>query len=596
MAALLSGGVGLLGDLLTPTMLGESWHRAAAATIVPVLASAVWYSSRTVIEVTDSEQALWVRMWLFGQKKAVQRVRRLRLLSPSEKTGRPNVDRYGRSNRNKAAEEDEKEEEGGRFAPPKLEFLPSSGVSAWTWIGWWPISITLNPSGEIQDPYYGGRSQGSKYILTVWFAPWGTAIAKKLMHQGRQLWLAKRAKRTEIWMADRNHRPVSFKTLTRPSRPLSTVITENGIKDALISDIKQFLGSESWYYDKGIPYRRGILLHGPPGCGKTSLITAIAGELRLPLVFVQLSNHDASSLLEVLSEAPRDSIVLLEDIDCALRNSSGSSEALMMRMGRAPLTLSGLLNAIDGVGAQEGRLLFMTTNYIDRLDEALIRPGRVDEKYYLGKASREGGGQLFDQFFGSLLTDGSFDAQVVADARKVFLSKIEDGCHSFAALQGALMMARDDPRLVDGCMETILKSASASAEAGERKHCDHCGGAPGPCSCIHGCAAPGGDVSECVAVQFGIMCDGCGATNFNGIRYKCKICKSYDLCEKCYNKGTHDRTHPFLRLDRFASKPVPLDARDGVEKSVTSSAERSVSATAPTMEEKKTDIEKLIRN
>jgi mitochondrial chaperone BCS1 len=62
-------------------------------------------------------------------------------------------------------------------------------------------------------------------------------------------------------------------------------------------------------------------------------------------------------------------------------------------------SLSGLLNAIDGVAAQEGRLLFMTTNYCDHLDEALIRPGRIDMQFYIQKALKAAAGELFDQFF-----------------------------------------------------------------------------------------------------------------------------------------------------------------------------------------------------
>jgi len=67
---------------------------------------------------------------------------------------------------------------------------------------------------------------------------------------------------------------------------LNLVIVQDGIKDASLADAKNFLQSEEWYVRKGIPYRRGYLLHGPPGWGKTSLVTALAGTLRLTIVLV----------------------------------------------------------------------------------------------------------------------------------------------------------------------------------------------------------------------------------------------------------------------------------------------------------------------
>jgi DNA polymerase III delta prime subunit len=252
-------------------------------------------------------------------------------------------------------------------------------------------------------------------------------------------------------------------------------MVEGDTKETLRADVLRFLNTEEWYVGKGIPYRRGILLHGPPGCGKTSLVTALAGDLRLPIVLVPLDGDQMSdgALREVLSAAPRDSIILIEDIDCALPAREAQKQARIDPFGRrsASITLSGLLNAIDGVGSQEGRVLFMTTNHIDRLDEALIRPGRVDVTYYLGKASRAAAGELFDQFFienGSSSTaagtEGKFSAQVLKVARSAFLAQVEDRLYSFAALQGVLMMARDDPSLVEAGMRKLIANTAAAVD------------------------------------------------------------------------------------------------------------------------------------
>ena len=205
-------------------------------------------------------------MWLGAQTTAHVRV--LRLLSPSDKMGRGMDNPFNPFTRNsslqKAKEEDDKEDEGGRFAPPKLEFQPAYGVSAWTFLGGWPVSVV--GSKEVNDPLRD-RYQRGGYTITVWFAPWGTAVAKQMLLEGRRLWLAKRAQKTEIWLHSRRRYPAGFQILTRPCRPLSTVIVMDGIKQTLMDDVKVFLGAETWYIGKGIPYRRGILLEGPPGCG-----------------------------------------------------------------------------------------------------------------------------------------------------------------------------------------------------------------------------------------------------------------------------------------------------------------------------------------
>ena len=119
-------------------------------------------------------------------------------------------------------------------------------------------------------------------------------------------------------------------------------------------------------------------------------------------------------------------------------------------MGMRPVTVSGLLNAIDGVAAQEGRLIFLTTNHKDRLSEALIRPGRVDAQYYMGYASKAGAGELFDQFF-----PPSHGVQVKL-AREAFIDEVESNVHSFAKLRGVLMQARDDPELAAKGMRALF--------------------------------------------------------------------------------------------------------------------------------------------
>ncbi|KAI3384520.1 hypothetical protein SNEBB_010483 [Seison nebaliae] len=178
----------------------------------------------------------------------------------------------------------------------------------------------------------------------------------------------------------------------RRKRSLASVVLNDNIGGNVLSDVKEFLSTKKWYLDRGVPYRRGYLLYGPPGCGKTSLITAIAGELDYSICMLSLSERSLTDdkLVMLLTKSPDKSIILLEDIDAALPNDRDN-------YGR--LTFSGLLNALDGVVSSEGNLIFMTTNHINKLDDALIRPGRVDFRSYIGHLNMDQMTEMFIKFF-----------------------------------------------------------------------------------------------------------------------------------------------------------------------------------------------------
>jgi chaperone BCS1 len=218
--------------------------------------------------------------------------------------------------------------------------------------------------------------------------------------------------------------------MKRLPRPVDSVILANGLMDDLLEDAKTFLARREWYVQRGIPYRRGYLLHGPPGTGKSSAVVALASALQMDIAVLSLgdSNLDDNSISELFSSIPVNSIVLMEDIDCAfLERKEGEDK-------RSKVTFSGLLNAIDGVAAGEGRLLFATTNHIARLDPALIRPGRIDRKLYIGPANREQAQRLFLRFF----------PEASAESTQAFAQKIPLGKITMSALQTHLLMYADD--------------------------------------------------------------------------------------------------------------------------------------------------------
>ena len=82
------------------------------------------------------------------------------------------------------------------------------------------------------------------------------------------------------------------------------------------------------------------------------------------------------------------------------------------------MTFSGLLNALDGVASAEERIIFLTTNHVERLDEALVRPGRVDMTVRLGEVTRYQVGCLWDRFYEDIDTDGVY--------RKLFLDRLQE--------------------------------------------------------------------------------------------------------------------------------------------------------------------------
>lgn len=190
------------------------------------------------------------------------------------------------------------------------------------------------------------------------------------------------------------------KGITRPSRPLSTVDLDPVVKTELINDIESYLGARQFYARRGIPYRRGYLFHGPPGTGKTSLAGAIAGHFNLDLYLGSLTKLDDAQVDRLFRQLPPRCVVMLEDVDAAnvtqeRETKPTASKTKTKEKLYKPLTLSGLLNAIDGASSKEGRILIMTSNLPEVLDKALIRPGRIDRQVYLGPVSKQNAKQIF---------------------------------------------------------------------------------------------------------------------------------------------------------------------------------------------------------
>jgi len=178
---------------------------------------------------------------------------------------------------------------------------------------------------------------------------------------------------------------------------MDSIVLPPEVKTALMRDIDEFVSKDAynWYKAHGVPYKRSFLLFGPPGSGKSSIIQAIAGKYKRNICFVQpmkekFTDEVFSTCIQV---APKRALIVLEDIDTYFRKDRKTNHTT------CPLTFSGLLNGLDGVGNTDGQIFIITTNFIDRLDEALLRSGRVDLKIEFSMMTLELAFDMFLKFY-----------------------------------------------------------------------------------------------------------------------------------------------------------------------------------------------------
>jgi len=161
-------------------------------------------------------------------------------------------------------------------------------------------------------------------------------------------------------------------------------------------DFERFLESKQKYSRLGLAYRRGYLFSGLAGTGKTSLCIYLAKKYGFNICPIILSSTNSDETLSrILNATPNKSLVLFEDIDSfdfsKARGAETVEESLLpgYSSGREKsVTLSGFLNAIDGVGTKEGNICIITSNYAETIDPAILRPGRVDKKFNFGPATK----------------------------------------------------------------------------------------------------------------------------------------------------------------------------------------------------------------
>ncbi|PYI21835.1 P-loop containing nucleoside triphosphate hydrolase protein [Aspergillus violaceofuscus CBS 115571] len=291
----------------------------------------------------------------------------------------------------------------------RISFTPHPG----TYLYWYkgrPVKIQrIRQKVEKVEKHHGkGATSTTTTSDTLRITTFGGGLSfhKKMSYEAQMAYRNHVSKYTVIYenVVNRNGTAGYWvPCMRRTPRAMSTVVLDEDLKSTFLEDIKEYLHpkTQQWYNSRGIPYRRGYLLHGPPGTGKTSLCFAAAGYFSLPLYQLNLTMKEMtdSSLAFIFRSLPSHCIVLMEDVDCVgvaqERAKTPRSRRVPQHQDGVPMprhhgdssssrepanhvTLSGLLNAIDGVAAGEGRILIMTTNHPKKLDEALTRNGRVD--------------------------------------------------------------------------------------------------------------------------------------------------------------------------------------------------------------------------
>ncbi|CAG8644496.1 7421_t:CDS:2 [Ambispora leptoticha] len=250
------------------------------------------------------------------------------------------------------------------------------------------------------------------------------------------------------------------------SRGLETVALDENHEKLLYKELNTFVTDKDFYARIGMPYRRGILLYGKPGTGKTSLINAISAHLNRDLYFINLKNVKLDNeLSSAFSGVPPNQIIVLEDVDTMskvihkrARNSTSvisdseigplpedsSSKAGDKTSGTtgpsysSTFSLSTFLSCLDGHILSEGNIIIMTTNHVEQLDPAVIRPGRMDVRLNLGYCTH----YQINKMYRSVLEDKT------AEFPKETLDKIPELILPPCEVMMKMVLYRSEPELI----------------------------------------------------------------------------------------------------------------------------------------------------
>lgn len=212
-----------------------------------------------------------------------------------------------------------------------------------------------------------------------------------------------------------------------PQRLKNSLFLKRGMIDEILTDAERFFGGQTWYYDRGLPHRRGHLLWGPAGNGKSTIIQVLASELQIPVYLLTLSDPDLTDygIARAFGQVPDKCLIVVEDFE-------------KIDLKGRQFTISGLLNSIDGSLASEGRLLVVTANDIDTIDDKFLRPGRIDRTWFIDAPEKDAIFVCLSHFGVIGLDKESFTKEAVENNWS--MAKVQQ---QILVLVGPLLMARD---------------------------------------------------------------------------------------------------------------------------------------------------------
>lgn len=357
------------------------------------IAGTVWGKAKrqltTTLEIYAQDPAFhWVTDWL-SQQPAAKRARTLRV--------------------SKTAKEIEESHNYGDMVAKDWSLGPGVG-DMWMWHAGGPL-IIRRERGEMKM----GNADEKLFLTTIGRSQ---KRLRDVVNTARSMKENDGSLQVSLW---RGGGWLSLPS-RRPRRP-ETLFLPPGFFEGIMDSAGWFFGAEETYAKGGIPYRLGWLLEGEPRSGKTSVVAAIASHFKRPVFFLNLASvMDDNELISAFTQADPRAIILIEDADAAgsstrarpvdheflaaARDQRASPGELNAKDAFGTgITLSGLLNAIDGIVATEGRLLIMTTNFPERLDSALIGGGRVGRRWMFGLMQKPEAERMAAAFFGNKLPD-----------------------------------------------------------------------------------------------------------------------------------------------------------------------------------------------
>lgn len=356
-----------------------------------------------------------------------------------------------------------------RFGPVAYEEISTKGALFWK--GWRPLSISPSPGDVMTFRFIRGTFQPRKLVAEI--ARFAMDCEQKeengIIHNrfqvirlsgmsGKDLLQSNAPRNGSSKSAEQGDTPSIMTPSSTPTvstlhsivagweaselgdptpvgNPLDRLALSDDIQD-MIREVQRWFDSKGWYLERQIPWRRGYLLHGQPGTGKSSLVKALAQHLRIPVYLFDISTMDNKEFHDNFQRAMSNTpaVALIEDVDAVFHGR----ENLVSEKGQG-LTYDCLLNTISGVESTDGLLLIVTTNNLEFVDPALgipqggsvsSRPGRIDRAIEMSTLDRRGRLKLATRIMASC--HESWIPYLVAKGENDTGAQFEDRCATVA--------------------------------------------------------------------------------------------------------------------------------------------------------------------